>query len=709
MYKKLIPVHFTERVLRDVKYTVSKKRKIEYLNLAASFDTENTSFYYQGEKASVVYLWASAIGDMVFYGRTWDEFIQYIEALRNVFHLDTNKRHLIMYVHNLSHDFSFMGKLFQWENVFALEERKVVQAVTQYGIEFRCSYILSGFNLENIAKNLKWHTMRKAVGDLDYDLMRHTETYMTQKEMEYVYWDVRIVTAYIEECMRDEGDNITRIPLTKTGYVRRACRDACLYGGQKGHNSKEVQGKFGKYHRFMLQNTLTVEQYLMAHSAFQGGFVHSNMFQTRKTIEGVQSVDLASSYPTIMVAEKFPMGKGEEVFPETLRLFKRYCNAYWCLCHVTFHNLRQKVFADCPISYSRCEKVPEGKKLSLANGRIMQAEEITMTITSTDFQIIDMYYEYDEIEVGKMYVWSMDYLPTDLVEQILVWYESKTKLKGVQGMDEEYAGAKANLNSIYGMMVTNIIHDEIIFDNESDNGEYWSTKTADPVEQIEQYNRNPQRFTSYLWGVAVTAYGRYNVLSTIAKIGDRDYIYSDTDSIKFRNPEEHAETIADYNRTITEKLNKACEHHGIDPERTRPYTIEGKQKQLGVFDYEEKTTFKTLGAKRYLCQDGNHWKLTVAGLGKSAGMDYLLSEAERQGCTPFDLFNESLQVPAENTGKMTHTYIDTPRHGVMTDYHGRKAEFHELTGVHLENAPYDMSIAPEYKQLLDDILYERMK
>ena len=102
-----------------------------------------------------------------------------------------------------------------------------IRAVTANGIEFRCSYILSGLSLAKTAENLTMHKIEKLKGDLDYSKIRHSQTEITETEWHYIYHDVMIVTDYIDECIVESGD-ITKIPMTNTGRVRRFCKNKCL-------------------------------------------------------------------------------------------------------------------------------------------------------------------------------------------------------------------------------------------------------------------------------------------------------------------------------------------------------------------------------------------------------------------------------------------------------------------------------------------------
>ena len=51
-------------------------------------------------------------------------------------------------------EFQFIRKYFHFIDVFSIDERKPIYAVTNKGIEFRCSYILSGYKLEKVGEHL---------------------------------------------------------------------------------------------------------------------------------------------------------------------------------------------------------------------------------------------------------------------------------------------------------------------------------------------------------------------------------------------------------------------------------------------------------------------------------------------------------------------------------------------------------------------------
>lgn len=112
---------------------------------------------------------------------------------------------------------------------------------------------------------------------------------------------------------------------------------------------------------------------------------------------------------------------------------------------------------------------------------------------------------------------------------------------------------------------------------------------------------------------------------------------------------------------------------------------------MGVWDYEGTyRKFKTLGAKRYMVDDNGKLKITVAGLSKQNGVNYMLEQCEGDIDSVFEMFNTGLLIPAHATGKNTRTYINTPLDFQVTDYLGNTEDVHTLSGVHLEAASFTL-------------------
>lgn len=664
------------------------KKTIEYLNIPCAFDIETTSYYYNDNKCSTMYHWQVGLNGMVVFGRTWDKFLELMTALHNHLHLNNEKR-IIIWVHNLAFEFQFIRKLFHWEKVFALDDRKPVQAVSDIGIEFRCSYILSGYSLNNLGKQLHKYPVEKMIGDLDYSLPRHTATPLTVKELKYCENDVRVVMSYIQEKIENEG--LVNIPLTKTGYVRNFFRKRCL------------RGKHSHQYKSLIHNlTLQPEEYVSLKRAFAGGFTHGNAKHIGKVMDNVLSADFTSSYPAVMVAEKFPMSKGVKI--TNVRdlfsledMFTRYCVIF----DIELTDVEPKIFTDNPISASKCIKLDNPV---INNGRVVYAEKLVMTVTDVDFKVFKKFYSWSKLRVANIWRYEKAYLPTPFISGILELYQKKTVLKGVKGEELEYLLSKEMINSAYGMIVTDIVRDVIEYQTE------WNKHKPDLQEEIENYNNSKSRFLFYPWGVYVTAYARRNLFTAIVECED-DYIYSDTDSVKIVNHEQHMQYFNWYNRMIMKKMEMACKFHKLDVNLIKPKTIKGIEKPLGVWDLDDGfyTRFKTLGAKRYMVEEEGKINITVSGINKYKAVPYLY-EVYKTNDEIFKVFEDGLEIPATYkdmtpTGKLTLTYLDEESYSVLTDYKGDTQEIHTLSGVHMENGSYLMSLSEIFIEFLKGKTY----
>lgn len=481
--------------------------------------------------------------------------------------------------------------------------------------------------------------------------------------------------------------------------------------------------------------------------AFQGGFTHANAFCVNKVVDNVYSEDLTSAYPANMVAEPYPISAAEVIENKDLtpEIFKNSLKYYCCLFDIHLKNVRAKKSHENYISSSRCRATQESlfnmfrpkddkgktrknkskelegtnidwsqyglKNAIINNGRLVEADEIYMTITEIDFAIIKEYYDFDlPFQVGNFRRYKKSYLPRDFVISILDLYKAKTVYKGIEGKESEYAHGKETINSSFGMTCTDIVREIIVYNYDAKHPEksnWKESKYPNINAAIKKYNTDNDRFLFYAWGVWITAYTRRNLFAAISAL-DSDYIYSDTDSVKFKNYNKHKAFFDAYNKNVREKLIKAMQYHKLDESLIEPTTADGVKKCLGVWEFDgHYSKFKTIGAKRYLVQYSNDprnkekkrgkCELTVAGMDKNKPIIYL---KEKFKDNIFDGFNTNLIVPAEYSGKMTHTYIDEPRRGNVVDYLGVKGSYYEMSGVHLENSSHSLNWAESFKKYL---------
>lgn len=703
-----------------------KTRKVfDYYNVSCSFDTETSSFKINGKKYACMYIWQFCIflnvpnhkpEYLTIYGRTWEQFVEFMANI--VMYLKLNyKRRLVIYVHNLSFDFQFFRKLFDYTMVFSLKNRVPVTATTTVGIEFRCSYKLSNMSLALIGKNLQKYKIEKAVGDLDYNLIRHSKTPLTEKELGYCIRDVQCACSYIQERMDEDGD-ITKIPQTNTGYVRRACREKCF----------ENRDNYSKLmHSLVITDINILKKERMA---FQGGFTHASVLHADSVLNNVASYDIGSAYPTNCLAYKFPMDSGKKIENPTMKQLDYYMKRFACLITMELRNVSniEKFPYESYLSSSRCTCL---ENAVIDNGRVRKADKIRICITEQDWNIIKRVYNFDKVYIKDIIIFKRDYLPKPIIECILDFYKGKTTLKGLEEYTREYLIKKGMLNSIYGMAVTNFIRDIVKYQEDG-----WNVEEPCIEDELEKYNNDDNRFLYWTWGLWITAYTRMRLFKFIFFL-EKKYVYSDTDSVKylyengsarsdFINKLEsmgynYKELVKKYNDKnpvnifiklenddIVRRIEKCLDYYHIDKNEIRPKDKHGIEHVLGIWDFEGVyKKFKTLGAKRYMVEKYKHNKhkfdLTVAGLNGTMAIGYMLDQAKENKCSVFDIFTDDMTIPAQYSGRIVHTYIDEPTSGVVTDYLGNTCEFSELSSIYLEESEYNLGLANEYVELLADI------
>lgn len=700
--------------LKD-KWIQSKRKrdkKAFFCNVAMGFDSETSSFKIiekneNGDdivlKRACMYLWVFGIDSEIYYGRTYDELYNFLVNLKKFLKLSP-KRKVIVYVHNLAFDFQFIRSHFHVSEIFAREERKVMYAEIDECIIFKCSYILTNKSLDLLSQETK---TKKLVGYVDYELIRTPVTNLTKKDKMYAENDVKILLEYISKQIEKEK-GITNIPLTSTGYVRR-------YYLNKLQNSNFQEYK--KKYKPVIQ--LDYKTFKALEKAFAGGYTHANYINTGVIQEQVKSIDFTSSYPFVIVSCKFPVKKFQHIKIHKKSQFEKYVHERPCVFEIIFEKIEAKT-SITTISASKCTSL---KNDIQDNGRLVYGEYVTLWLTDVDFDVIKKFYNITDYVITDFYCSEYGYLPKELIECTLELYRDKTTLKGVEGKEEEYQLLKALLNSMYGMCVTN----PLAYDIEYDDIKGW--KTLDDIsdekaaEKLKKSVESYSNVLSFAWGVWITAYARKNLLDMI-KIIDKDVIYCDTDSIKYKNHTKYEDIISEYNKILFIRAVEACRYYKIDEKMLTPCDINGNEHPIGVFtDEGVYDYFKTLGSKRYMTCKNGVVSLTVSGVNKKEVYKYLAklfggeivkkqeeiigykAHNESEMIKIFNMFEfyfmgEGFDIPADYTGKLTHFYGDIPFSCTVTDYQGHKTLIEEKSYVHLEKQPFQMSTEQEFLDLL---------
>lgn len=672
-------VNDVQNVLQNVdnKDIVSGKKSSYYTSFG-TFDIETTSLHDRG----FMYIWQFCIGEYVVMGRTWEEFLQLYDIINT--HFNLKKAKFVCYVHNLPFEFMFIKDFFQWSRVFALEEEEPIQAVTRDGWEFRCSYKLSNMSLAKFCEASDGCTHYKKDGEsFNYRKKRTYKSKLTNRELLYCYCDVKGLHECIEYRLRD--DTLATIPITSTGYVRRRARNAM---------------QTNPYNRELLLNTrLDSFLYIFLRTGRRGGDCHASSVYSGQFLNDVDSWDLKSSYPYVMMCCKFPVTPFLEFRPEDL--CKQQGRA--CIMEVEFENIRVKSPWHIPyIPVAKCQ-LKEGWTLSSGkrknwindNGRVMGAGKVRMILTDIDLELINAVYDIEKTTVIRGFSAEYGYLPKEFRQVVADYFQEKTDLEG--GDIYYYNRKKNETNSLFGMMLTDNCKETVCYYNSE-----WKTKQEGIEVLLNRYYKSHSSFLPYQWGLWVTAHARRRLHEPVIRGNLYKYgIYTDTDSWKMLNGylREIFETI---NREVIEK----AESYDV-----KPYAINrktGEKVYLGTWEYEGKcNTFITHGAKKYaytkdvkdkktgeLIKDKLH--VTVAGLNKEGASWYL------QQLKGIGSFTRGRVFPARYkghkvSGRTVSVYNDVG-HAYTESYDG--VEFTSASNIAIYDTTYTLGITEDYDKLL---------
>lgn len=722
--------------LKIPKYKVipCKKRrgKPEYIHDATiAFDTETTTFFLVNgdwkseadcteeeiknatDRLGMIYAWAFKMPGLTVIGRTRSELIQFISRLDQE---NPNKK--IIWVHNLNYDYSFISDILEPNPA---NEKPVISRakmaplkidVFGYNIELRDSYALCNMGLGKVGE--AYNIGKKLKGDLDYSKAHLPNTPLTQEELDYIERDVDILYEYIEnEWINQYNRNWCDLPMTQTGVPRRECKKLLSQDKKHMKHMKNIAPS-------------TVEEYENLHEPFAGGVAHCNFLYTTSDdeptpniVRNVTSADRASSYPTEAATRKFPSSAFIKMQnPDEMDIYEED-HVYIAL--VKFTNLQQKMAWDY-ISYSKCHDEPVNAVVD--NGRVASADSLTIKLTNIDLRIINNVYNYDDCEILEAYVATADYLPMPFIDYLLTLYENKTKLK--KSNPALYLRSKQLLNSLYGMLCTDICKEDIFFDNGEWIMEYetYVDSNGNPDEakirmaMAEKLRKN-NPFLPYSVGVFITAYAREQLFEPIVhfddSIGDidgicNDAVYTDTDSVKFVNADINLKYIEEYNEKMLARLHRVANERNIPYERFAPTDPDGNPHPLGVFEadgfYDE---FVSMGSKKYCykCWETNKktgekeykFHFTVAGLQKS----YVDGTGEHPTMTSMSQMLPGTVIPK---GRTNYQYSISQPLVELTDYLGNKYVNDYERGVAMWRTSYTFGLSNDYSELLDDPLLD---
>ena len=672
------------------KQSVYRSRHGTTSNTIYTFDIETTSLFNHGEgwevfdyskppeyykeceKVGVMWIWQFGVNDTIYYGRTWDEFVELLMKLSN----PLIKK--VVYVHNLSFEMSYLTNIIVkngWtiSHLLARKARKPITfTIDELNIQFRCSYCLTNLSLEKAG--LKYTKVQKAVGELDYNVARGYNTPITEEINYYCKMDCIVLKEIIKH-FRTLYGSIEKIPYTQTGEVRRAFSKVA---------SRKYQERVKNLHE-------DVNVYVRLMQSLSGGLTHTNRLHAFRTYHNIGSFDLSSSYPTAFTY-KYPMSRFTQRDVKYAELYKH--EAFAVIYTVEYINLECKFFNAYLPSYKAMGAV----NLHADGGRIFKADRVIMILNDVDFDVVKRSYTFSQLNILDMWTAVKDYLPRHFLDFMISLYEDKTQLKNIPSRKSDYDRAKEKLNSLYGANVFSIAKSGATFNEKT--GE-WNTPDISNKEYVQKkLDEQKESYThlfTYSWGCWCTAIARsrlYVNLITANYDTDRDSVYYDTDSDKMLNWRDYLPLIEKANKETDEQVLTMCKARDIDFERTRPKDKNGIPHPLGHFEFEgEYKTFRACGAKRYAYEDDTGLHTVVSGVSTKTGYLALKGNIEN--------FKDGLVFDYDTAGKLISNYNDNQPNIVFKDYLGNTHFYNDKFGICLQPTTYKMGITGEYEALVE--------
>lgn len=578
--------------------TIRKRNKCAYIQFETVVCLDTETSHTDDNLVGWIYHWGINIGSKVYRGRDINELMNLLTKICTVYNVNEYRR-LVIYVHNLSYDICYLErhleKYFGYKSRLDIKSRKTLTYVCENGLEFRCSYLLSGMSLDKFSKEMKVEH-KKLSGAVDHYIKRYPWSKLEFNDIKYMYYDIISLSESITKKMNLDNDNIVTIPYTKTGYVRRWCR-------------RKLQGNT-KYRNAFKKTRLSLEQYLYLEDAYKGGYTHASYKYRGKVVKGrIKHYDFRSHYPTVMMFESYPIGKFIDMDVTTLEELKDLNKKFCLLVTVELEDgyLREGHYFPLLQTDLLRKRGITRKNIVNNNGRANAFRgKAEVNLTYEDLELILDMYSIRNIKIIRCQASARGEIPSYLKEGILEFLKGKTEYKGIDAYMCQHN--KTLLNSLYGMLCTKMIRDNIEYD-EDGIPHAIKLEREEMEEALDKYYNSRNNFNMFQLGVWVTAYARKWLYHFFKIIGEENVIYCDTDSAFFISNGDI--------ETAIEKENDKLYKTAIN--KTAFIKHKGKIVNLGAFVDEEDNikAFKCLHAKCYVVIDKyDVMKCTIAGVVK---------------------------------------------------------------------------------------------
>ena len=575
------------------------QRNHKIVKYATDFAVLDTETSHSDLVTGWIYQWAVKLKKTYIYGRTPEEIIELLIKMAERYKLSTNKR-LIIYIHNSSYDLQYLKHYLRGYDPtaqFLAIDAHSILICDVLGFRIICSYKLTNLSLAALSDNYS-ETYVKAVGEIDYNVIRYQDSELNENDWFYMFSDVAAQHDGVTQYLKAMGYTYAfKAPFTSTGFVRTDCRKAAL-------NDEKWREEF-------TTSALNLEQYNLSRWAFMGGVCIASFLYSGQTVRSdkLRHKDFTSSYPARQMLDYFPEGApswyGDVDDREELQeLLDTYC----CIFVLTLSevHIKEGVTAPC-IPSSKCVGLREPVRL---NGKIVYAKELSIAVTELDYKWIAKQYTAEDMKVSKMMIFKRGKIPDWLKDEVYTYFKNKCTLKELNEL--LYNKSKAFLNAIYGMTATAILRPEYELNDDCEfKLKEYDNKEKSDEGRLNKYYHSYNSFMPYQYACYTTAWARDALFTMIETVGYENFLYCDTDSVFYIETPE--------NKIAMEKYAEHCRQRAI---AAGAYV---DNKFLGEpTDEPPLRAFRALHAKCYAMEEYNKktgdydLKVVIAGIPKKS-------------------------------------------------------------------------------------------
>lgn len=651
------------------------------------------------------------------------ELMAWYNELVEKYSLNFLKR-IITIIHNASFDLSYLLPYIQHylpkERPYGLQDspNKIIM-YRQGCFEFRCTYRLSNESLAQWSNEMAVDHPKK-VGMYDYDRILYQDSELSKNDILYGDYDVLSMGESWENQLSLFHDNVTTVPLTSTGYVRRLLRKA---------------SRTDRYYRneYFIKNRLDLNQHDMCLNGFAGGYVHQNRFLKEILIDenkmkqygcnyGIGR-DFRSEYPKHLVQGLLPVGTPETYydiedplkrkikvnFDKLLKMYPEF--SFIVKFKIYALELKDEDKTTMPIfqaakMYNRSDNF----NYRGDNGRVIRIYSGTCETYMDNHTLKIFKKQYQgKIVIEEVVRFRNGYLPkclTDPIDTLFIrkselkekYYELKKKYGEFDNRTveakKELDSVKKLLNAIFGCFATKPIKVNYAINS--------SGKMSDDFRraELEEYYASRNNFLAYQIGCFIPALAKAELYEYFELIGEDKIIYTDTDSIYYMSNDDIERRVEEYNR---------------QKEAASKFVIDKNGKKILYFNFDVNCKFKAFKGLHSKCygyvDEDNVLKITISGVPERTiiGMKndkpvYMTREEELSGCTKSEILRNKKKEhdPIEALRKLEPEFTFHINTGVRVKYVKAFMEKVKVDGHEIETAGGAIIIPLDSKVIKDE-------